>query len=324
MGHSISHRHSNRLPVTKHVRGRMLHLCREKAKHRHFGLRKVIVSDLIDLKDEQYQRMKQQKIWFKPLYTVLRISNEEEQLYKVLEKAVDVSTHYQLYKEGEEEFVYYEDFIFDYTHVVAKWPWLRPGLHRPLLFILFYYLSAPIWFCEISPDHQICDDQPDESSPGWLSAMYFASTTLSTVGYGDLSVSKNNDWHVFYGAVFMIWSNFVLVLAFSSAVNQTFSSLQSFNDKLINKLIKESSEEDFLHKKLRRLRLAMLAQFTLQFFLVNLVGVLALRIHIWRHKNELEDHPEISWGWMTSIYWAVQTTTTIGECRRLISLATSL
>mmetsp|Transcript_13755 Transcript_13755/g.23418 ORF Transcript_13755/g.23418 Transcript_13755/m.23418 type:complete len:235 (-) Transcript_13755:219-923(-) len=56
----------------------------------------------------------------------------------------------------------------------------------------------------------------------------------------------------------------------------------------------------------------MLCQFTLQFAAVNIIGLFAVRFHIYRHQNSNEDHDELTWSWMTSLYWAVQTTTTIG------------
>ena len=315
MAANYSFRHKSRLPVTLHVRKVFLIACKEKALQRQYGLRKILVEDLIDLKHAYAEEHKQHRSLCMNFPTrYLFISDEQEQMMTMYRRAVEVATTYQLYDEkGEEEFFYYEDFVFDYTRLEAKWPWFRPGLHQPLLGILFYYLITPIFFCDISRDESICHNVPSENSPGWLSAVYFASVTLSTVGYGTLTVTKNNDWNLLFGTIFMILSNVVLIVAYGSAVEQTFTKVKEFNERLINRILKETDDQDFMHKKVRRLRLAMLCQFTFQFIGVNLLGLAAVLIHLAIARSRGQEHEFADWSWMKCLYWAVQTTTTIGK-----------
>lgn len=50
-----------------------------------------------------------------------------------------------------------------------------------------FYFATAVFFCAIVEDDNICPADPtgkDRSYYGWVSALYFASATLSTVGYG--------------------------------------------------------------------------------------------------------------------------------------------
>jgi hypothetical protein len=63
-----------------------------------------------------------------------------------------------------------------------------------------------------------------------------------------------------------------------------------------------------LYKQVRRVVNIRVSELVTYFFLLNLVGIFASRIFI--HYTDAEEE---QWTWMDSLYWAIQTTTTIGK-----------
>ena len=372
MAYNICRRRATRYPLTKQVRLRLLKSCRKIAIEQQYEKRtKIHYTDLLRFHDEVMQQVEHDRARKKfrtSCHKWFGMKSSNEQLSDVLSKAIELMQSNELHTENaddENEFFHYEEFVYDHVHVQSPYPWMRPGLHRPIIMVFLFYLMTPVWFCHISLDPSVCHRGPGGSlGSGWVACLYFASKTLSTVGYGDVSVSKDNDWHIFVGIVYMILSNFVLVVGFSSAVDQTFHRLKKFNDRLIDRFMsldddddddddddhkkkndkdheksskdglttdeenqqtslktsifsltkrkrKKDYEGDYLHKKIKNLRMAMLAQLTLQYACLNLIGVFAVRIHILASNDPADE--EAGWSWMTSFYWAVQTTTTIGE-----------
>ena len=57
---------------------------------------------------------------------------------------------------------------------------------------------------------------------GIMSTVYFASTTMSTVGYGDLSIVRSdyepNKWEILLGTVYMVIAAGVSVTALSAGL----------------------------------------------------------------------------------------------------------
>jgi hypothetical protein len=136
--------------------------------------------------------------------------------------------------------------------------------------------------------------------------------THSTVGYGDLSVGKDDRWRLFVGVLYMIASLLVAILAFAAAADQAFSPLngllgeswQKLNNYLTGKFF---TKGQLLYQQIRRIQFVKIFEVILQFVLLNLLGVFVSRY--------FANHTDIQsqqWNWMTSLYWAVQTTTTIG------------
>lgn len=177
------------------------------------------------------------------------------------------------------------------------------------MWLLVYYISTPVFFCHIVKDEGVCETKEGYPYAGWMSALYFASTTLSTVGYGDLSVTKDAEtYKVFFGACYMIFSNIILIGAFSAAIDSGFSPLARFQEQVIMRVIGKPTADELLYRKIRRLRILRISQIIFRFVALNLVGVFANQLFLLGESDELRGE----WDWMLSFYWAVQTTTTIG------------
>jgi hypothetical protein len=166
-------------------------------------------------------------------------------------------------------------------------------------------LFTPIFFCLILSDEQVCPSDPDKPFAGWLTSLYFASTTMSTVGYGDVSVEKDDRWHVFIGILYMIVSMVVLVTAFSAATDHAYSPFTYVQEKILASVLAEPGS--LLHHKLRRAFGVKISAIIVQFLILNMLGVFVARAFVNQSNIEKEQ-----WTWMTTLYWSVQTTTTIG------------
>ena len=107
----------------------------------------------------------------------------------------------------------------------------------------------------------------------------------------------------------MIVSMVVAAFTFSAAAGAAVAPFESFFTKLGGYFLGDEKSDEFLYQQVRRVKFVKLGEITLQFLLLNLLGVFAARVAV-----ALEDgsDPEKQWTWMTSLYWAVQTTTTIG------------
>lgn len=107
----------------------------------------------------------------------------------------------------------------------------------------------------------------------------------------------------------MILSVVVAAVAFSAAADAAVSPFEYYIHKICVFIFGEEKAKDFLYKQIRRVKFMKLGEIAVQFFLLNLLGVFASQIAV-----GLEDgsNPDVMWNWMTSFYWAVQTTTTIG------------
>lgn len=66
-----------------------------------------------------------------------------------------------------------------------------------------------------------------------------------------------------------------------------------------------------LHERVRRLVMFRVAELLVWFIVLNALGVFMARFFI-----RTSDIDSQQWDWMTTFYWAVQTTTTIGESPR--------
>ncbi len=188
-------------------------------------------------------------------------------------------------------------------------------------FVLTSLVHFPIF--SICPTHQ-------GSYNGWLTSLYFASATMSTVGYGDVTVLVNYDadfestspypqnWRIFIATIYMILSLVVSVVGFQAGLDSHFHPFRRRADifgKRVYEILRDANivkgSQCKLEDIVSRMRFAKFSQLTeisLIFLILNLVGVFAVQLSLMgENKDEF-----VTLTWMESLYWAVQTTTTIG------------
>lgn len=209
--------------------------------------------------------------WF---YTqkVLGFRDETEQLLEILELAVAIV---KARNDADDDYLYYMDFNTTYTKVVEKWFVFRSGVATACFWLLLYYLFTPILFCYIVKDDGICPNLSTDPLEAWVGSFYFASVTLSTVGYGDLTVNKENELNVIVGALYMILSNIILVVIVSSLGDAGWGSGEGLFKRCVNALLSFGGENEFLYRKIRRYRRARYFQIFMIFTVINAVGVFA-------------------------------------------------
>jgi hypothetical protein len=227
----------------------------------------------------------------------------------------------------EEEWFYYKDFAFYSLKVDSKYPWMRNAGVFSILTTLLFYIFSPILWCHILQDENICPSSESGRYNGWLTSLYFASATMSTVGYGDVTVLVGDDsdntenWRIFIAVLFMILSLIASVIGLQAGLDSHFHPFRRRLDVFVTRvfeILKDANvikgtydkHEDVM-SRMRWLKFTQLVEILLIFVALNLVGVFALRLSL---LGETEDElgSKLSLSWMESLYWAVQTTTTIG------------
>eukprot|EP00543_Licmophora_paradoxa_P009849 CAMPEP_0202463698 /NCGR_PEP_ID=MMETSP1360-20130828/59171_1 /ASSEMBLY_ACC=CAM_ASM_000848 /TAXON_ID=515479 /ORGANISM="Licmophora paradoxa, Strain CCMP2313" /LENGTH=611 /DNA_ID=CAMNT_0049086701 /DNA_START=42 /DNA_END=1877 /DNA_ORIENTATION=+ len=303
----IETRRRDRLCTTTAIRRQMIHRCHLFQTSRNRPSSKIHVDDLREYLSEVQERVAQEEQKFSFKKSILSLPTDAEVLLKVLNKAVELVAH-----DHEDEWFHYMDFTVYYTTTKPQYVILTHPLVMSLAWIFLFYLFTPLWFCVLARDDGVCEEN-ENGEWGWMSSIYFASATLSTVGYGDVSVTYEDKWKAISGILYMILANLTLFCAFSSS-DQSFSPFRRINDYLIELVMghgrfcnSKSSSPDNLYSNLRRLRIMRLGQMFLTFLFLNLSGALVARIVTM--KSSVGGEPM---DWVTSLYWAVQTTTTIG------------
>ena len=195
-------------------------------------------------------------------------------------------------------------FQFYHTVTVSYWPWMRSATSVAILFMFIFYFATAVFFCNIVNDENICPSDPTDKNRsyyGWLSALYFASTTMSTVGYGDLNVEKDPNSRTFYGIAYMIISLLVAILFFGLIAEASFSRFKTPVRKFLDKLFKDMSHTIFgkphpnelLYVTIRRMRFEKLFEIIFQFCVLNLIGVFVSRYFV----NNYADEEGEDWNW---------------------------
>jgi hypothetical protein len=294
----------NRIPVTKNIRVKFLSTCRMIADHEDCPNSMIPERCLLAIREDVQAKVDarmQANSHVRKFLNYLGFLDEMATMLEVLNRGV------QRVDDTDDDFFHYQDFSFYHTRLVSRWPWMRNPTAVSAMIMLLFYTFTPVWFCHIVPDRDVCPDDTGLSYGGWLTALYFASTTMSTVGYGDVTVQKDTPGYIFVGVVYMIVALLVAVTAFSAAAENAFSVFGDFNERIISFFIGDILEGKLLHQQMRKIKIVKLTDILFQFTILNLIGMFLARFFV-----RYYDTSETDWSWMTTFYWAVQTTTTVG------------
>lgn len=126
-------------------------------------------------------------------------------------------------------------------------------------------------------------------------------------------MSGGERWRTFIGTVYMLIAMAVAYTVFSTAADAALGAVQMDGSDqptsiLLRPFVRESNSSDMpLYQQIRRMAFLRSLELILWFLILNLIGVFAARFFI--RASDLEEE---QWDWMTTLYWAIQTTTTIG------------
>ena len=232
----------------------------------------------------------------------------------------------------EEPWFYYKDFAFYCLKVESNYPWMRHAGYFSVLTSCAFYFFTPVFWCALVRDPHICP-RDAAGRPNWLAALFFASATMSTVGYGDVTVFTSGGGsaassapepdagRVFLAILFLILSLVVSVVGFQAGLDSHFSPFRRRLDvfgRRVYEILKEAhvvgrsqDKLDDVASRMRWSKVSQLSEICLVFLLLNLVGAAAVQLSLFG-ETENEFGEKLSISWMTSFYWAVQTTTTVG------------
>lgn len=125
---------------------------------------------------------------------------------------------------------------------------------------------------------------------------------MSVIGDGGVS-----EWRILVGALYMILSGVVLVTAFSSSIGVAPNPVDHLQDIGIKWLDGKAPADQLLYQRIRNVKFVKITIIVTEFAALNLLGMFAARFFVNASEVEAEQ-----WSWMTTFYWSVQTTTTIG------------
>lgn len=173
----LQKKRENRIPITFAVRKRFLEKCHEMALQRCHKTR-IHLDDLLHFREDLREEVQRPRSQVASFFELFGFPNETEMLISIVEKGIERVT-----SEIKHDYFYYQDFSFYYTKIISWWPWFRSPFIKYLMTVLAYYFFTPVFFCWIVDDEKVCPNIPERGPyAGWLTAMYFASSTLSTVG----------------------------------------------------------------------------------------------------------------------------------------------
>mmetsp|Transcript_26017 Transcript_26017/g.54751 ORF Transcript_26017/g.54751 Transcript_26017/m.54751 type:complete len:481 (-) Transcript_26017:186-1628(-) len=306
LARTIDARRKNRMKLKIFERSMFLEMCAKVAKEEGRNKSRFSAKGLEDLIENL-----REKIAKKP-----KSAGVYDKLTKLFGCLDSDSKILELFEEGlaytndaEENEFYFRDFVFYNTTTASKFWFLKTPIVFVTFWLVFFLLGSVVLFCEILENEDVCPTQSGLPSDGWMTSIYFATMTMSTVGYGDVSLYSQgqSNWMTLLAILYMLVSMGIAYTVFSSASEMTFNGV---NQNCLLKKLKIHITEDkhaSLHKQVRRLVLLRVVELVSYFLLLNFLGVMVAKAMVGR-----SDEPSQQWNWMTAIYWAVQTTTTIG------------
>jgi len=288
---------NSRIVITMDVRKRFLLHFRGVAKELNSYRNKVPVTEI-----NKFRILVEKDKDAFGLFVALGFRDKKKVMLTVLDKAIEVCSDI-----NAKQF-HYRDFNFDYTVLEPSLPFLRSPIVSSSFAILLFYVVSPIVFCFLDIEG-VC---PKDGSTGHalVSALYFASTTMSTVGYGDLTVfnieGDPTPWTILLGTVYMIVAVCVGATALSAGFNNAFTPFITLSQTICDKFQVGKDEHELLYKRIKRVKRVKMLGILMQFVTLNVIGILLSQFCFFMSGNDNK------WNWMTTLYWAVQTTTTIG------------
>jgi hypothetical protein len=191
-------RRAERIPIPFGVHVQFLHDCRTIAIANGSENAKIPYHDLLNYRDRIRHAKAtgwRQKRRYKVIASLMKyfgMPSDVDQLLLLLDHAVDVmekednDDHHQVdFDKKDDSWFYYRDFCQGSTKIISRWPWMRSNIRKAITAVLLFYLATPFLFCTIIPagETAICSDTSrGPLEPGWISALYFASVTISGVG----------------------------------------------------------------------------------------------------------------------------------------------
>ncbi|KAL7562552.1 hypothetical protein ACA910_015436 [Epithemia clementina (nom. ined.)] len=301
----IENRRSQRLAVTFKSRVRFLHDCHKIVKRKDYSHTRISKKDLYEYRDKiQAEYESGAGMFNSPFFTYLDIKSDIYCLTLIVERAVELLESDYV---DTGDWLYYRDFSADHTRIVSRFPRMRNDLAVAALVVLFYYSMTPVLFCLIMPSSNICDTT--DQYLGVIASFYFASTTISTVGYGDLTVDQGPPYRPFVGILYMLFAMVVAVVALSAIASSTFSPLERVFERIFERFNPKDNKDLFLYQRIRKIKFVKLTELAVEILCFILLGIFGSQLVIY-FANDLEEGAD--WSWMTSFYWATQTATTIG------------
>lgn len=296
LARTIDDRRNNRMEVTFSDRKKFLAICLKISKKEGRSLSRFSKEGLERLVHELKERIA------KPRPSASRFN--DKRMLRLFEAGLEYTEN------SEEDEFYFRDFNFYCMTVVSGYSFMRisPGF-VVLFWLLSFYFGSAVLFCAIMKNDNICPRTEDDSYGGWMTSIYFASATMSTVGYGDVSLYEEGqkDWITFIGIIYMLISVAIAFTVFSAAASLAIGGIFKFNCFTSLKTKIMESEEIPLYKQCRRLVTLRIVELTIYFLGLNATGIFVARFFV--NRTDIEGQ---QWNWMTTIYWAIQTTTTIG------------
>ncbi|KAL3920811.1 MAG: hypothetical protein SGILL_003072 [Bacillariaceae sp.] len=184
LARAMQERRSNRTVVTFKERKEFLDICYDVAKQEGGSPNRFSKEGLLNLVNEYQERVtKKENVTTSTIYKIyngffnlLGFWDSDQQLLKLFKAGLEYL------ERGDEDEFYFRDFNFYQLEIKTRFSFMRIPQFAVFFWLIVYYLGSAILFCSIMKNPDVCEVTP-YAYGGWLSSIYFASVTMSTVGY---------------------------------------------------------------------------------------------------------------------------------------------